>query len=392
MRQVEEKFAPLQSSYDRKRRRLLILTHAHGLEQDDLAEKLKQFRPENEEQGNAVELFQNMGKGFQGYQRKIEAAKRGVLTGAEMIAKVAFQLYGPYAPVRLSHSEPVTVSGMTSADDGSSRVDLDRVPAQRQVVEAAVPEPVELDSEAEAERRENQAFHRRMRAVEDLGYMMEDFENHWSLYDEKVAEWKAQHQLGEALGTLTDFHVRFLKKGQKITEELRKAEEEASAAASYLRELGMWASADQSSRFPEDTVDEEVVTKEAQRAMERTDKKSNSKWRDAVQDGEPSVGQGSRERGSDQSSLPEVVFGETPWELLDGRQRRHVDKWNGIRLHAWQDMAENLQGHDGGTVEPPKARPDSLRQSVDEADSRYDSGIVLKGRSLRYSTKRKRDD
>ena len=316
LKKVEEKFAPLQSSYERKTQRLLILTRAQGLERNDLAERLKKFHPENEEQKKVVELFQNMGKGFRGYQRKIEAAKRGILTGAEMIAKVAFQLYGRCAPVMLSHSEPATVSGMTSDEDGSSRLELDRGPLQRQVVDAASTEPVELDSEAEAERRENRAFHRRMRAVEDLGYMMEDFENHWALYDEKVAEWKAQHRLGEAHGTLTDFHTRFLREGQKISEDLRKAEEEASAAASYLRELGMWASADQSSRFPEDTVDEEVVTKEAQRAMERTDKESILKWRDAVQDGEPSVGQSSRERGSDQSSLPEVVFGETPWELL----------------------------------------------------------------------------
>ena len=216
-----------------------------------------------------------------------------------------------------------------------------------------------------------------------------------------MADWKQANKDDPTDSGLTDFQLDFLVKGQAITGNLRKAEDEYSVAATEARRLHVWAGndscTDQSSRFPSnDSVDEESLRLDEEHAREHTDRDGIMLWRKRIQDrGDPDVA-GSGELTSGILAMKGVVVGETPWEFMDGRRRRHIEKWNDRRSKAWKSMTENWQEctydqkHQADVTRPPDARPDSPPRSTEKAASESDCGVEVNGRSLTYSTKRQR--
>ena len=392
---VEGKFKRLKARHARKEIALNGLARAQGVVQNDVVASLKHLRPENKDQERLIESFTHLEELLHRYSTRIDNAKRGISIAAKIIADNVFKLYGQSVPPVENFVERASSDGLSSEDDGRGKKVVEREIEERQLAGRVTPS-VEMDAGAEAERRKQAAAQRRARAMSDLAYMEQDFQEHWFSYEERLAQWKENH--GDT--RLTEFQIGFLEEGQEVTRNLKRAEDQYSAAATEARKLHAWAWPDaeeQSSRFPsDDSVDSELLREENEYAIERTNKGWISTWQNTIHDrGDPTL-PGSQILDSHIQALKGVVVGETPWEFADGRRRRHIEKWNDRRTKAWKSMKENWQEctydqkHQAEVPGPPDARPDSPPRSAEKAESGSDCGVVVSGRSLRYSTKRQR--
>ena len=222
--------------------------------------------------------------------------------------------------------------------------------------------------------------------VEEQGRLLEW---HSTSYHAKRAEWTENHP-NEADST---FELQFLQFGQDRARALQQAEDEYSEAATEIRRLGArpddWDR--QSSRFLSgDSLDTALFEAEVRVDTRHLNKPAIRRWIAETKSAQQQ-GRASKQRSAyDLSHLHTVVLGKTPWDLLEGRKRRHIEKWNNRRSRVWLDMVRNWNMDEMEVDGPPSAaRPDSLPLVLPEG-MEADCGVEINGHSLRYTASRQR--
>ena len=185
-----------------------------------------------------------------------------------------------------------------------------------------------------------------------------EFDQNGQTYEEELAAYLEQVEIGECETPRTEFDLILLMRALAATQDLVSAEDAFSQAAYEAMLAGAGEiTSQQSACFVDHPGDNEGVANEAAQAIAKTDRGRIEKWMHAVD----SDGDSQHESGTSEWEADPLAFGESCTMIAEGHQKVKIERWERMRKIFWQAMLDQ-----GLLV-------------LNEADSKVAAGDLLRG-------------